>query len=91
MFILYIKVTPRPDHEDVAKTYHGFGQVYHSQGKHEMAVEHFQKCLAIQLVNMGPSKDNVGDTYSNIAAVYHDHKKHELALEYFQKCQNIGC
>ena len=56
-----------------------------------MAVEHFQKFVAIQLVNIGPSKDKVGDTYSDIAAVYHDHKKHELAWNIFRNAKISGC
>ena len=46
-------------------------QVYGSQGKHNEAVELYQKALAIKIKTLGEEHPSVADTYNNFANVSH--------------------
>ena len=76
-------------HKGIARTYDIMGRVYeigNEQGKYEMALEQYGKCLAINIKALGEDHPDVATTYGNIASVYYKQGKHEMALEQYARC-----
>ena len=55
---------------DVANTYNNIAGVYKTQGKYEMALVHYEKCLAIRINVLGENHVDVCNTQLNIAEVH---------------------
>ena len=53
----------------MAATYYNMGGLFKAQGDYAKAVEHQEKCLAIEIKNLGEGHLDVGDTKRSIAAI----------------------
>ena len=65
---------------DVAVTYNNMAIVYQKQGKHALALEFYEKSLAIFKQCVGENHLSVGTTYNNMAMVYKEQGKHALRV-----------
>jgi tetratricopeptide (TPR) repeat protein len=55
-----------------------------------MALELYEKCLAISIKALGEDHPDVADTYTNTALVYDKQGRYEMALELYEKCLAIS-
>ena len=75
---------------DMAQTYHNMADVCHiKQGKHALALEFYEKSLAIKKQCVGENHLGVGQTYMNMANVYDEQKRFVEARDYFSKAKTI--
>mmetsp|Transcript_10086 Transcript_10086/g.24694 ORF Transcript_10086/g.24694 Transcript_10086/m.24694 type:complete len:142 (-) Transcript_10086:82-507(-) len=65
----------------MAARYGNLGTVLLHQGKYEMALGQFEKCLAIQSKALGKEHSSLATTHGNIGSVFLHQGKHEMALE----------
>ncbi len=61
------------------------GGVLYRQGKPQLALENFQKALAIQTKLFGTKHKDVADSFNNIAMAFKASGKYGEAYEYYQK------
>ena len=74
---------------DVGKTYNNMAMVYYEQGKHALALEFYEKSLAIKKQCVGENHLEVGRTYMNMAKVYDEQKRFVEARDYFSRAKTI--
>jgi tetratricopeptide (TPR) repeat protein len=73
----------------VGDYYNYIGNVYKNQKKDDLALEYYNKSLAICLIH-GANNPIVGMLYNNIAIIYKSQQKYDLALEYFNQSVAIA-
>ena len=77
------------DDSEMAFTYNNIGLVLDDEGKHEEALNYYQKALAIREKVLGTEHPNTATTYHNIGFSYYKMKKYDTALEYMNKALAI--
>ena len=70
----------------MATSYNNIGQVWHSKGEYDKALEYYEKGLAIYLKTLGGEHPDVATSYNNIGQVWKNKGETNKALEYFEKC-----
>ena len=80
---------PAPEDSEFA-AFLGFTANFHvTQGDYPLALEYYQKALAIREKVLGLEHPSTAITYNNLAGVYEDQGDYPLALEYFLKSYAI--
>jgi tetratricopeptide (TPR) repeat protein len=64
----------------------GSGEGVAASSPEPMTLEQLEKCLPIQIKELGEDHPDVATTYSNIGIAYHKQGKHEIALVQLEKC-----
>jgi len=73
----------------VASSYNNIGEVHRNKGEYDKALDHYQKCLAIELKQLGPEHPDVATSYNNMALAYKAKKDLAKAKEYWEKAYAI--
>jgi len=73
----------------VATSYNNIGLVHDNKGEYDKALEHYQKCLAIELKKLGPEHPSVAISYHNMALAYKAKKDLAKAKEHWEKAYEI--
>ena len=63
--------------------------MHYEKGEYEKALEHYQKSLAIDLIQLGPEHPYVAGSYHNMALVHKAKKDLAKAKEYWEKAYVI--
>jgi tetratricopeptide (TPR) repeat protein len=58
------------DHPHVASMLYNMASVYGKQGRHEEALEHYERALAVARKALGEEHPDVATTLNNMAGVY---------------------
>ena len=73
----------RPEY--AAIDFSDIGGVYYSMGEYAIALEYYEKSLAIQLKILDSEHPSTATSYNNIGEVYHNIGEYAKALEYYEK------
>ena len=73
----------------MATSYNNIGYIYSAQGDYSLALEYYQKALAIYKQAFGDTHPKVALSYHNIGYVYNALSDYALALNYYQQALDI--
>jgi tetratricopeptide (TPR) repeat protein len=61
------------------------GNCEYTFGNYNKSLEYYEKCLSIELKDLGDEHPAVATSYNGIGMTYHNKGKYDKALEYFEK------
>ena len=73
----------------MATTYNNGRGAYSRKGHYDKAVEHYEKCLAIETKSLPADHPDLADSHYNVGKVYAKRRDKEKALEHLQKARDI--
>ena len=65
------------------------GNAYEKKGLPEKAVDHYEKCLAIETNSLPVDHPDLADSHYNVGKAYAKRKDKEKALKHLQKAKDI--
>jgi tetratricopeptide (TPR) repeat protein len=63
----------------------GIGECEYKYGNYNLALEYYEKCLLIKLINKGDNHFLTTKIYNKIGLVCYNQGKYDIALEYYEK------
>ena len=77
------------DHPKVATIWNNLGLVWYSLGKHEKAIEYYEKALKSDLKTYGPDHLDVAIDWNNMGTAWKALGKYDKAIEYNGKALKV--